>query len=182
MDYQKQANDFLTQHDLEFRVVLVGDDCPRFCEDAEAERDMDKVTTFPRRTHIHGKHYRCTISGKERGHVAFDFWNSYAAEEENFFAFSHDQRFDNCYWDKYRIGRKYPNRARAKRRIVPTPYDLLACIQKSEPGSFSDFCADFGYAADSRKAEQTYHAVQREYAKVERFFTAEEREELAEIS
>src|SRR6266436_2964602 len=112
-EYTKQAEDFLTKYGVEFRAVLVGDDCPLFCADALADRDTDKVNVFPRKTNIHGKHYRCTVSGNGRGHVSFDFWNSYACEEENFFAFgSHDSLNnwitgrENCYWDKYRVGGK----------------------------------------------------------------------------
>jgi hypothetical protein len=149
--YQKQAEDFLKAHDLEFRSVLVGDDCPKFCEDAQAGRDMDKVNTFPRKTHIHGKHYRCTISGKDRGHVAYDFWNSY---------------MDRA---------KHPAK-------TPTAYDLLACIEKNEQGTFKDFCSDFGYNEDSMKAFDVYRAVQEEYSKTRRFFTAKELEEMQEIS
>ena len=131
-DYQKQAEDFLKAHDLEFRSVLVGDDCPKFCEDREKENATQRQTkyrvgVYPRKTHIHGKHYRCTISGKERGHVVYDFWNSYSDEEFN-----------------------------ALRRGAPkktaSAYDLLACITKSDPGNFRDFCSDFGYDTDSRKA------------------------------
>jgi hypothetical protein len=167
--YQKQAEDFLKAHDLEFRSVLVGDDCPKFCEDAQAGRDMDKVNTFPRKTHIHGKHYRCTISGKDRGHVAYDFWNSYADEEHNYF-----KPRDNGFMDRAKRA-KHPAK-------TPTAYDLLACIEKNEQGTFKDFCSDFGYNEDSMKAFDVYRAVQEEYSKTRRFFTAKELEEMQEIS
>jgi len=52
----------------------------------------------------------------------------------------------------------------------PTAYDVLACLTKSDPGSFEDFCADYGYDTDSRKAECTYRAVKREWEKVLRVF------------
>lgn len=63
----------------------------------------------------------------------------------------------------------------------PHPYDVLACIQKYEPGTFENFCGDCGYDTDSRKAEKTYKAVVAEWKKVEAFFTAEELEALQEI-
>lgn len=62
--YEKQANEFLSANGIEFRAVLIGDDCPPFCEDAQHDRDMNNVNTFPRKTHIHGKHYRGTFSSK----------------------------------------------------------------------------------------------------------------------
>lgn len=43
-DYQKQANDFLIAHGLEFRAVHIGHDCPPSCEDARANRAMDEVS------------------------------------------------------------------------------------------------------------------------------------------
>jgi hypothetical protein len=175
-DYQKQAEDFLKAHDLEFRSVLVGDDCPKFCEDAQAGRDMDKVNTFPRKTHIHGKHYRCTVSGKDRGHVAYDFWNCYADEEYNALGSKRYRNGETPF--KFEIGKK-PSMSAKK---TPTAYDLLACIEKNEPGTFKDFCGDFGYSDDSMKAFDVYRAVQEEYAKFRRFFTAEEIAEAQEIS
>ena len=60
-DYKKQAEEFLTKHRIKFSAVLIGSDCPPFCPDAKAQKDMDKVDMYPRKTHIHGKHYRCTF-------------------------------------------------------------------------------------------------------------------------
>jgi hypothetical protein len=65
--------------------------------------------------------------------------------------------------------------------VSPVAYDLLACITKYDPDTFENFCREFGYDTDSRKAEKTYEAVKEEYAKVSFFFTAEEIEELQEI-
>jgi hypothetical protein len=65
---------------------------------------------------------------------------------------------------------------------VPTAYDVLACIQKNDPGSFENFCADFGYDSDSRKSERTYRLVLKQWEKVEAFFSQEEIEALQEIA
>lgn len=65
--------------------------------------------------------------------------------------------------------------------LPPTAYDVLTCLTKSDPGSFSDFCGDFGYDEDSRRAEKTYKAVCKEWEKVSGFFTETELEQLAEI-
>lgn len=64
---------------------------------------------------------------------------------------------------------------------TPTPYDVLACLTKSDPGTFRDFCADFGYDEDSRKAEKVYFDVQEEYRNVMRLF-GDVIEELQEIT
>jgi hypothetical protein len=54
---------------------------------------------------------------------------------------------------------------------IPTAYDVLACIQKYDVGNFEDFCADFGYDTDSRKAKKTYHAVLKEFQNVNYLFS-----------
>ena len=63
----------------------------------------------------------------------------------------------------------------------PTAYDVLACIQKNDVGTFEDFCGDFGYSEDSIKASKTYKAVLVEWQKASKFFTPEELEEAQEI-
>lgn len=65
---------------------------------------------------------------------------------------------------------------------LPTAYDVLACIQKYEVGTFDDFCSDFGYDNDSRKAYKTYKAVLKEWKNIELLFTPEQLEILQEIN
>jgi len=52
----------------------------------------------------------------------------------------------------------------------PSMYDVLACLTKYDPGSFENFCSEYGYDTDSRKAEKTYKAVCKEFAAIERLF------------
>lgn len=59
-EYDKQAETFLTSHDLRFRAVRRADKCPPYCDGK----------------HCHGDCYRVTISRKGGGRVSFDFWNS----------------------------------------------------------------------------------------------------------
>ena len=176
-EYTEQAEKFLKAHGLEFRAVLVGDDCPMFCEDALADRDMDKVNTFPRKTHIHGKHYRCTISGKDRGHLTIDFWNSYADE-----AFNAEKKAYTTSVSRFTVRGKPSEKYFTDKPRTPDAYSLFACIEKYEPGTFEDFCSNFGYDFDSRRAETVYHAVVKDWRKVAKFFTPEELEELQEIN
>jgi hypothetical protein len=56
-------------------------------------------------------------------------------------------------------------------RKAPTAYDVLSCLTKNDPGTFADFCSEYGYDEDSRKAEKTYFAVQEEWKGVERLFS-----------
>ena len=52
----------------------------------------------------------------------------------------------------------------------PNLYDVLACLTKYDPYSFEDFCSEYGYDSDSRKAEKIYNAVCKEWVAVERLF------------
>lgn len=65
----------------------------------------------------------------------------------------------------------------------PTFYDIFACLQKYDCGTFENFCDEFGYNTDSRKAERTYKAVCKEYNAVVRLFGDNEEcmEELTKI-
>lgn len=64
----------------------------------------------------------------------------------------------------------------------PTPYDVLACLEKYEVTTFEDFCINYGYDNDSRKAYKIYKAVLREWKNIEKLFTPEQIETLQEIS
>ena len=63
----------------------------------------------------------------------------------------------------------------------PTAYDVLACLQKYDVGTFENFCSEFGYDEDSRTAEKIYKAVCKEYLNVCKLWSDSEIEELAEI-
>jgi hypothetical protein len=64
---------------------------------------------------------------------------------------------------------------------APTAYDVLATLTKYDVGSFNDFCFDFGYDTDSRKAEKIYKAVVKEFEHVDKMFS-DVINELAEIN
>ncbi len=64
----------------------------------------------------------------------------------------------------------------------PRAYDVLACLTKYEPGTFEDFCGEFGYDTDSRRAEKTYKAVMKEWKELTYLYSDKELEQLAEIN
>lgn len=63
----------------------------------------------------------------------------------------------------------------------PTAYNILACITKNAPRTFKEFCCEYGYDEDSRKAMSVFKAVEREWKKVNRLF-GDVIEELREIN
>ena len=92
----------------------------------------------------------------------------------------HDKHFadDDVSRDVYsfclrRNGKSYTGRfgqSIASQGQEPSAYDILACITKNDPGTFEDFCSEFGYDTDSRKAEKVYKAVVREWKGISRVF------------
>lgn len=57
-----------------------------------------------------------------------------------------------------------------KEVVSPSLYDVLACLTKYDPGTFENFCSDFGYDSDSISALKTYKAVCKEWQKVDLLF------------
>lgn len=64
----------------------------------------------------------------------------------------------------------------------PTPYSVLACLTKYDPGTFEDFCGNFGCDTDSRQAEKTYKAVVNEWQNICMLYNDAEIAQLAEIN
>lgn len=186
-NYQAEAQAIIESMGVTFSATLIGSDCPTFCADKAKGIDMDKVDSYPRNSHIHGKHYRCTFTRATgpvvaKGRTApqrlsVDFWNSYADEEFNALGSERYRRGEST----FKYGKKADGQTRNVRRS-PSAYDVLACVQKSDIGTFEDFCGDFGYDTDSRRAESVYHAVRDEWKLVKAFFTEAEIEKLQAIS
>jgi len=64
----------------------------------------------------------------------------------------------------------------------PSAYDVLSGLTSSEVGDFKEFCSEFGYDEDSRKAEKTYNAVLNEWNNIKMLYTDEEILKLQEIN
>lgn len=66
-------------------------------------------------------------------------------------------------------------------KTPPTPYDVLTCLQKYEVGSFEDFCGEYGYDTDSRRAEKIYNAAKEEYKNLQILYNDREVELMQKI-
>lgn len=201
-DYIKQGEDFLTSAGLTFSVRRIGLDCPKFCD--YAGKHVADIGRFPRRTHIHGNHYLATFSringpfgsaaeydglGWRLPEFSVDFWNSYNDEEFNFclanmgMSCRYKEDWAMFKRHKFREASSIGHRPRydPKKPRIPNAYDVITCLQKSDPGTFEDFCSEYGYDNDSRKAEDVWRACCAEWDKVRRFFTPEEVGQIQEI-
>lgn len=148
-EYEKQADEFMKKYGVTMETKLLGN-MPYFDDDKE-NRDVYQITL-------------------KRGNKtwSFRFGQSIVnSKSEKVYYLDQIKKIHN--WnikDFIYIG----NSQYKKKPIAPTPYDILATITKSDPGTFADFCGDFGYDEDSRKAEKTYFAVQKEYQEVSKMF------------
>ena len=176
MNYEKQATDFLRKTETTLKVEFLKNDY-HFAGDKE-KRDI----------------YEITISRGSR-QFSFNFGNSIADSGFYLQQGKHVVEIDRKYLEatKLKLMRYlYKNNMILEGGFLsndkinypktPTPYSILTCLQKYDCGSFENFCSDFGYDIDSKRAEKTYNAVVEEFKNVQTIWTDSEIEELAEIN
>lgn len=118
--------------------------------------------------------------------MMFDFWDSIYNTEimsMNLETYA-EKRFKCCFDGLTSIERNLARQelSTKKENAVPTTYDVLACLTKYDPGTFENFCLDYGFDEDSRSAERIYFAVQKEYSQLSKLFTEEQMMELRDIN
>ena len=167
-EYAKQANEFLKKANATIKIEFVGLAINKEWKEKD-KRNLYEITL--------------TTPG---GSMVFDFWDSIRNTEikemtiETYAEKSYKRRFDCLsYSEKVKAQKELKEK---KAAAQPTAYDILACITKYDPGTFAEFCSEFGYDEDSRTAERIYFAVQKEYSQLARIFTPEQLEEMQEIN
>lgn len=128
--------------------------------------------------------YAVTIA-TPRGSYTFNFWDSLHNTEltqmtvQEYAAKNLRRRWEYMtYSEKNKASAEL---AQKQKEARPDCYDVLACLTKYDPGTFEDFCAEYGYDEDSRTAERIYVAVQNEFANLKRIFDPEQLEAMREI-
>lgn len=167
-DYEKQAQDFLTKTGTTCKIEFFKHG--KHWEDDKDDRDIYKVTLtkggrlfsfkFGNSIIASHKYTGLTPYGKKM------IQNNPSFDDKQLRIICQLKNFD------FKINHNYGK---------PSEYDILACLTKYEPGTFEDFCSDYGYDTDSRKAENTYNAVQEEYMNISRLFSEDELELMREI-
>lgn len=168
IDYQAQAKQFLADCNATMEIKFVGREIPAHWKD-EAKP--------------HNK-YQFTITTPKGKYTSY-FWDSlYNTEVSEMNIQSYAERKYKARWEVLR----YDEKAKAnkeldilKAKAKPIEYDILACMEKYGYDSFSDFCAEFGYSADSISARETFLACGEEYAGLRRIFTEKQMKKLREI-
>jgi len=161
-EYETQAQEFLTKTNTTIKADFVGYK-KHFVDDKE-KRDVYKVTfTRGERSFfvMFGQSLNCSGKFRYLDHVNNDF------KELKKVSGFHSLKQVQCSINK-------------EQKPV-SAYDVLTCLQKSDVGSFKDFCSDFGYDDDSLKAHKTYKLVVEEYKNVLTLWSDEEIDLLQEI-
>lgn len=176
--YEQQAINFLNSTSTEFKCEFIKNS-KHFSDDKET-RDI----------------YKITLTRKNRSYT-FDFGNS--INDSGFKLRQGSGRIINIPTSDSERALLLKNRATLKRLVErtikfnlndhdkillpkePTAYSVLACLTKYNPGTLEDFCSEFGYATDSKKADIIYNAVKDEFLHVISLFNESELEQLQEI-
>lgn len=167
-EYIEHATDFLKKAHAEMKIEYVGLAVNKEWKEKEKRCLYEITLTSP------------------RGSMVFNFWDSIRNTEIKTMPFKeyaeklYRTPFSNLtYLEKKQAEKEL---AAKKKASVPSVYDVLACLTKYDPGTFEDFCCEYGYDEDSRTAERIYFAVQKEYTQLARLFTPDEMDELVEIN
>lgn len=163
----KQAEKFLKDAGATMEIILQG----RAINTEWKEKQLRNI-------------YAVTIT-TPRGSYTFDFWDSVRNTEIT----RMDAEQYACKYYKmhlYDMNHYEQMQARAKlaklqKEARPDCYEVLACLTKYDPGTFEDFCSEYGCDEDSRTAERIYIAVQNEFANLKRIFDPEQLEAMREI-
>jgi hypothetical protein len=168
MDYKKQANDFCDKYSVKIDIVKsTNQSAPLWCDDGRHGYKYDITIirnniskTFPFWDSIHNKELEATINNAKPlqwfgGGVLNGVWR------------------DSSYIRKF---------LKDNTITTPTNYEILACLTKYEPGSFKNFCDNFGYSDNSIKARQTWEAVTNEWYEIVQPLFGDCLDELQEIN
>ena len=168
-DYQKQALDFLASANATMKIEFQCVDVNQNWND-NAKRNK----------------YRFTIT-TPRGKMSGDFWDSIVNTQITLMTVQEFwEKFGYRFPSYYSYSSKQARLKDLKATAVPTPYCILSCLTKYDPGTMHEFFDEFGYEVhsvdDMFSFMNTYNAVVKEYHDLCRIFTPEQMEMLREIS
>lgn len=182
-DYQKQGTDFLTDTKTKMTVDYIGYDF--YFDDDKEKRDIYRITL-----ERNGKKYSFNFGQSINRSNKKDKLEQLRKELKRITNFSMPlwqnkitgelRTTDKQLTNKICLSLFHTSFDYFSKNWTPTAYDILACLTKYDPYTFENFCAEYGYDLDSRKAEKTYHAVKEEFYKVESLFS-DVMEQLQEI-
>lgn len=158
MDYNKQAQDFLNSTKTTIEVVEIGKLKP---ENWDSRPVKTLSVTLKNERHTYNFKFYCSLV------------DTYGPDL--------DWRHTSQYDPKYYAALKKWRKEQSEKRKNNYAYDVLACLFVDYSEDFEDFCSNFGYDTDSRKALDVYLAVRNETKNLKCLFTEDQLDLLHEI-
>jgi len=172
----------------------------KFLSDTETTISITEATTqktspWCKKGEKHGINYTVTLENKNHKYT-FDFWGSIANKEIADLVLSTENMMYEGYSFKLKNELKkrdidinpfnYRFRPKQlleviKKEIIPTEYDIFACLNVLSDDNFEDFCSTYGYDTDSIQAEKTYNACIEQDRNIRKLFNHNQIELLTEI-
>lgn len=173
-EYTEQAEKFLQSCNASIEVTFLYT-APYFDEDTEARDMYQFIIKTPKGAYV-GK-FGDSLRNTQRRKFADECRNPISRLTIS------DERFAKSLGFRVIYNKRVDSKELlAARNYKPNAYDILACITKYNPDTFANFCSEFGYDTDSKKAEKIYFAVQTEWNGVRSIFTEEQLTELRDIN
>lgn len=156
-EYTKRVDEWLSAHGITWKLVRIGSERGFANEKPEKGKRLMMHDTYS------AEFQRTMTTGNQTFRtITIPKYYQSAAHSESELS-DEATRLCNC---GYQYGEKSQHRPRylssrgacpahPSNAELPSTYDLLACITKSDPGTFVDWCADYGYDDDSCAAERT---------------------------
>ena len=171
-DYQQQALNFLKACNATMTFECLG---PMYNENWN--------------DNVKRNRYTVTLT-TPKGKMIFDFWDSIRNTEitsmtlDEYFCKTYKMHFKDGFISEQNKATKELSALKAKAK--PTEYDILACLEKYDPGTMNDFFDEFGFkinsADDMFAFMNTYNACVKQYRDLCRIFTEEQMEMLRGIN
>jgi len=170
-NYQQQAIDFLTATNTQFSATFLKTG-KHFNDDTD-ERDIYEIE-LKRGSRVYKFKFGQSVNNSGEYLISIYIRNQLGGLKRKFASKKELKKFSP-------FGLVVNDIVKNHNYSAPTPYDVLACLTKYDPGTFEDFCNEFGCDTDSKKAEKNYLSVKDEYMNVCALFTDAEIEQLQEI-
>ena len=158
--YDEQAEKFLTETGTEFKAEFLENN--KYFDDDKKPRDIYTIT-LKRGSREYKFKFGQSLSASGK-------WKLYLTD-------GHKTTNSDKEAKKINAGLRSLN----KDFKEPSAYDVLACLTKTEPEDFINFCAGYGYNEDSIKADKIYKAVCEEFKNLKMLFSDKELEQMNEI-
>lgn len=166
-EYDQKAIDFLISTNTTFKATFIKNG--KYFDDDKEPRDIYEIE-LARGSRVYKFKFGNSINASGKWHIQYHGKKVFNDDKE---AMKFCRITAGYYWPR--------DAKRNEHFAPPSAYSVLACLTKYDPGTFENFCSDYGYDTDSRKAEKVYKSVLDEWENVQKLFNEQELELMQEI-